>query len=360
MTRRLLTALVAALVSALAVVALATADPSAPEATGEAATGALSLAAAAGDTSILSAERMVPGEERTGTVTIRNTGEAAGTLLLIREALHDPAGPNGGRLGEALRLRVDEVGGASLYTGPLAELAALPVGSLAAGAARSFRLTASWPDGGIPAGPASGDNALQGASVRVDYAWLTEAVVSPVRPTPTPAPVTATPTPAPVTAVPPTPSTGSGPTSATPSSTPRSSTTPPADRVEVLPQTAASGVRLSIGRVGLRARGRVAIRLGCPTTCRVRLSGRLDDGRKRRAKVLRNGKVLRGETVTRSLGAGRSVRLSVPLTPQARALMNRQLTRHKRAGLTITAYVRAGGRTTTTVRRIALRNAGRR
>jgi hypothetical protein len=354
-TRRLLTALAAALVSALAVVALATADPSAPEATGEAATGALSLAAAAGDTAILSAARMVPGDERTGTVTIRNTGGAPGTLLLTRDALHDPAGPSGGRLGEILRLRVEEVGGASLYTGPLAELAALPVGSLAAGTARTFRLTASWPDGGIPAGPASGDNALQGASVRVDYAWLTEEVVNPARPTPTPAPVTATPTP--VTAVPPTPSTGSGPTSASPSATSPapSSTTPPADQVVVLPQTA-SGVRLSIGRVGLRARGRVAIRLGCPTTCRVRLAGRLDDGRKRRARVLRNGKVLRGETVTRSLAARRSVRLSVPLTPRARALMNRQLTRYKRAGLTITAYVRANGRTTTTVRRIALRN----
>jgi hypothetical protein len=46
----------------------------------------------------------------------------------------------------------------------------------------------------------------------------------------------------------------------------------------------------------------------------------------------------------------------VPLTPRARALMNRQLTRYKRAGLTITAYVRANGRTTTTVRRTALRN----
>lgn len=360
MTRRLLTALAAALVSGLAVVALATADPSAPEATGEAATGALSLAAAAGDTAILSAARMVPGDERTGTVTIRNTGEAPGTLLLTRDALHDPAGLNGGRLGETLRLRVEEVGGASLYTGPLAELAALPVGSLAAGSARTFRLTASWPDGGIPAGPAAGDNALQGASVRVDYAWLTEEVVTPARPTPTPTPtpVTATPTPAPVTAVPPTPSTGSGPTSASPSATSPapSSTTPPAEQVVVLPQTAASGVRLSIGRVGLRARGRVAIRLGCPITCRVRLAGRLDDGRKRRARVLRDGKVLRGETVTRSLAARRSVRLSVPLTPRARALMNRQLTRYKRAGLTITAYVRANGRTTTTVRRIALRN----
>jgi hypothetical protein len=346
-TRRLLTALVATLASALAVVALATADPSAPEATGEAASGALSLATAAGGTAILSAERMVPGDERTGTVTIRNTGEAPGTLLLTREALHDPAGPNGGRLGEALRLRVEEVGGTPLYTGPLAELAALPVGSLAAGAARTFRLTASWPDGGIPAGPASGDNALQGASVRVDYAWITEEPAGRATPTPTPAPVTTAPAPAPVTAAPPA-------RSAAPPATPAP------DRIEVLPRTASSGVRLSIGRVGLRARGRVAIRLGCPTTCRVRLTGRLDDGRKRRARVLRRGKVLKGETVTRALAARRTVRLSVPLTPRARALMNRQLRRHKRAGLTITAYVRANGRTTTTVRRIALRNVRRR
>jgi hypothetical protein len=91
----------------------------------------------------------------------------------------------------------------------------------------------------------------------------------------------------------------------------------------------------------------------------VRLTGRLDDGRKRRARVLVPGKVLRGETVTRALAAGRTVRLSVPLTPRARALMNRQLRSRGRAGLTVTAYVRAGGRTTTTVRRISLRNTRR-
>jgi hypothetical protein len=353
---RIAVAAAAVLASALGVAALATADPSTPEATGVAASGAMSLGASDGD-SILSARHMLPGGEATGTVTIRNTGDSAGTLALVRDALVDAPGPNGGRLAGALQLRVEEVVAGvdtPLFSGPLSELASLPVGPVAVGGARTFRLTARWPDGGTPAGPASGDNALQGASVRVDYAWVTEAVPSIVTPTPTPPPATpATPArPAPTTTAPTTtaPITGSPSPAAATDASPSTS-----DRVEVLPEVVRSGVRVRLGQVGLSSRGRVNVTVTCPSACGARISGRLDDGSPRRAPVLRRSGVLRGERLTRSIGAQRPVRLTLSLTPRARALLGRQVRRRGRVGLTIRVRARAGGRTTTTVRRITQR-----
>ena len=317
--RRLLTALAAAVASALAVVALATAEPSAPEATGEAATGALSLAAAAGDTAILSAvAHDARGRGTSGTVTIRNTGEAPGTLLLTRDALHDPAGPDGGRLGETLRLRVEEVGGASLYTGPLAELAALPVGSLAAGRRAHLpphRVVARRRDprrSGVRRQRAAGR--VRARRLRLAHRGGRHArrgrrrhrrpsATPRRRPSPPSRPHRSTGRARRPRALPPVPA--------------PSSTTPPAEQGRrCCPRRRPRGDRLSIGRVGLRARDRVAIRLGCPTTCRVRLAGRLDDGRKHRARVLQRGKVLRGETVSRVARRAALGPAGVPLTPR--------------------------------------------
>lgn len=45
------------------------------------------------------------------------------------------------------------------------------VGSLASTASETYTFEVVFPDNGAPGGPAVGDNAYQGSSVTVDYAW---------------------------------------------------------------------------------------------------------------------------------------------------------------------------------------------
>ena len=100
----------------------------------------------------------------------------------------DTPGRFGGRLSDALLLRVEEVGGGS-WTGPLAGPDALDLGVMEPGEGRSYRLTLTLPD----TGPAGRDNAVQGSSVTIDWAWATESVGPPAAPRRRPRP----PTPAP-------------------------------------------------------------------------------------------------------------------------------------------------------------------
>ena len=48
---------------------------------------------------------------------------------------------------------------------------ASPAGTIAKGASKTYDFTVSFPDGGLPAGPTSGDNVYQSASTSVDFAW---------------------------------------------------------------------------------------------------------------------------------------------------------------------------------------------
>ena len=48
---------------------------------------------------------------------------------------------------------------------------AAPAGTIAKGASKTYDFKVSFPDGGLPAGPTSGDNAYQSASTSVDFAW---------------------------------------------------------------------------------------------------------------------------------------------------------------------------------------------
>ena len=45
------------------------------------------------------------------------------------------------------------------------------MGTVAAGAARTFEFTVTFPDGGKPASATSGDNRYKDASTSVDYNW---------------------------------------------------------------------------------------------------------------------------------------------------------------------------------------------
>ena len=115
-----------------------------------------------------------PGQSVGGNVALANVGESRGRLTLLRTRMVDTPGRFGGRLSDALLLRVEEAGGGS-WTGPLAGPDALDLGVMEPGEGRSYRLTLTLPD----SGPAGRDNAVQGSSVTIDWAWATETLGGP-------------------------------------------------------------------------------------------------------------------------------------------------------------------------------------
>jgi spore coat-associated protein N len=104
---------------------------------------------------ILVANGMLPGQRRSGEVTIRNHG-GGGEIALATTAR--------GPLAERLRLTVTDGGDAVIDTPLDAALACVPLGHLGGGEARTYRFTATF-DRGV------NDNVYAGASARADFEW---------------------------------------------------------------------------------------------------------------------------------------------------------------------------------------------
>ena len=160
-------------------------DPAAvPPAQQALASGALTMSNSRDGRSIFSASQLAPGGSATGTVTIRNTGSVAGSLVLSPRVA-ESSGPRGRALLGALRLRIDDVTTAverDVYSGGLEALPALALDTLGPGGERSYRFSAQLPDGGVSADGA-GDNLLQSATMSIAYDWtLTEAAETPPPP----------------------------------------------------------------------------------------------------------------------------------------------------------------------------------
>ena len=171
--RRLVPILVLGALAALAAVALAQVE-SAPAArlTATAAAGSFEVTNSDDGQPIFAATNIAPGGSADGTVTIEDTGSAPATLVLRRGDIVDSPGLGGGLLSDRLRLSVVDVTrpGAprSVYSGPLATMPDQPAGRLEPGEARTFKFTATFPEAGEP----SFQNAVQGASTTVAYAWI--------------------------------------------------------------------------------------------------------------------------------------------------------------------------------------------
>ena len=90
-----------------------------------AAEGAVKLSAAGSGHAILTASGLRPGQSVAGNIALANVGESRGRLTLRRTGMVDTPGRFGGRLSDALLLRVEELGGGS-WTGPLAVRIACP------------------------------------------------------------------------------------------------------------------------------------------------------------------------------------------------------------------------------------------
>jgi hypothetical protein len=132
--------------------------------------GSLTLLNDKEGSAILSLVGMRPGDSVTDTVTLDNTGTVPGDLSLDISNLVDTPGPGGGALSGELDLRVRDVTSAgspvSVYTGKIAAVTPIALGSLTAGDSRVYEFRVSFPD----AGPGA-ENAYQGSTMSVQFDW---------------------------------------------------------------------------------------------------------------------------------------------------------------------------------------------
>ena len=162
--------------------------PETPVAALDDSSGALLISNSRAGEAVFDAGPMAPGQTVAGTVRIGNAGERAGRFSVGVTGVQDTLGPYGGALSERVQLSlVDVARGATVFQGLPAELPAADLGTFAAGAEREYSVTATFPDGGVPAGATTGDNAYQGAALSLDLGWTAVArgdapVVPPVRP----------------------------------------------------------------------------------------------------------------------------------------------------------------------------------
>jgi spore coat-associated protein N len=138
---------------------------------------------------IFEAQGFAPGKSVTGTVQLSNTGTLGADVALEQLDVQDHPGVNGGRLSDAIQLDVQDVTGGNavpLFAGGLGTFQSRDVGSIPPGEARTYRFTASLPDGGAPLSPTSGDNAYTGSALTVRYSWNATAAESDTGPGPVP------------------------------------------------------------------------------------------------------------------------------------------------------------------------------
>jgi hypothetical protein len=116
----------------------------------------------AGGGAQLSIAGMVPGESRSATVRVANTGAASAAFsLAVRTA--DRVGAGGGALSDALILRIESARGAVLYSGPIGQVPRLGLGDLGAGAERAYRFAVTL--------PSEVGNEVEGAALSAGFAW---------------------------------------------------------------------------------------------------------------------------------------------------------------------------------------------
>jgi hypothetical protein len=105
-----------------------------------------------------------------GTVQLANSGSLPGDLGLQQLGLQDQPGAGGGRLSDVIHLDISDVTAGNsvpIFTGQLGGLGSRSLGGIGPGDSRTFRFTASLPDGG--------DNAYAGSGLTVSYRWTATA-----------------------------------------------------------------------------------------------------------------------------------------------------------------------------------------
>jgi hypothetical protein len=119
----------------------------------------------AGNAAIMQATDLVPGQSVAGAATIRNEGDASGSFTMRVTDLEDTPGPGGGRLSDALRVKVVQRGASgSVYDGPMRGLQA-ELGTWQPEEERTYDITVSLPSND------SGDDAYQLSTVTATFTW---------------------------------------------------------------------------------------------------------------------------------------------------------------------------------------------
>jgi hypothetical protein len=138
---------------------------------------------------IFEAQGFAPGKSVTGTVQLSNTGTVGADLALEQLDVQDHPGVNGGLLSDAIQLDVQDVTGGNavpLFAGRLGMFQSSAVGTIPPGEARTYRFTASLPDGGTPPNSTGGDNTYAGSALTARYAWNATAAEVDTGPGPMP------------------------------------------------------------------------------------------------------------------------------------------------------------------------------
>ena len=111
---------------------------------------------------ILDVHGLVPGHSDSGTVTLTNSGDAAGVLTLSKNNVVNTGAPLSSKVDLVI---TDTSDGSTVYSGKLGSMGSRPAGTIAKGASKTYDFTVTFPEGG------AADNAYQGSTTSVDYAW---------------------------------------------------------------------------------------------------------------------------------------------------------------------------------------------
>jgi hypothetical protein len=147
---------------------------------------------------IFQASNVVPGGSTAGSVTIRNEDAIDGDFVLTESNLVDTQlGAGGASLAHQLNLRIEDVtdpaAPITIYpidnpNGPtdnnLSDIGTLHVATLHPGESRTYKFTATFPDGGLPPSATTGDNAFKGTGMSTDFAWTSTSISGTLFPVP--------------------------------------------------------------------------------------------------------------------------------------------------------------------------------
>jgi len=112
---------------------------------------------------ILTTQDLAPGRSRVGEITVTNVGDESGDFSLGATDLTDVGAPLSAQLDLAVEDVTPGLTPATVYSGTLAGLSTVGLGSIAQGEAHRYRFTVS-----VPAGV---DDAYQGVTSAVTFLW---------------------------------------------------------------------------------------------------------------------------------------------------------------------------------------------
>jgi hypothetical protein len=143
--------------------------------------GTLSHSNSKNNAILMTVSKIKPGESKTGTVQLTNTGDIDGVFSVARTMVRDstgditPTNPTSNPFAAHLNLKIeDNVTGTVYYDDLLSAMTGtVSAGTITPGNSRTYKFTIKFNDANVlnPALPNGADNAFKGASVEADFNW---------------------------------------------------------------------------------------------------------------------------------------------------------------------------------------------